>query len=209
MIWIIISVLFTIYVLSGVRIIKDNTKGVIWTLGRITRVTSPGIGWILPLFEKIYVVETKIKTQDLSDEMLITSDLDEFKVKISVTYFVEHADRALKVEDLDVTVKNISSAIIRSGVGRFDTNSFISKREEVLIDVLKSLNSDLLVYGAKVNSINIYELKPARKLSSKKKESLKVKEKKETKPVKAEKISKKGDKPLIKKVEDEDDFLLN
>ncbi|MFT4311147.1 MAG: SPFH domain-containing protein [Candidatus Woesearchaeota archaeon] len=204
MIWIIILAIFLVYVLSGIRIIKDNNAGVIISLGRITRVLRPGIGWILPFFERIEYLNTKIKTHNLPEELMITKDLDEFKVKSSFTYFIEHPDRSLKVEDIDETTKNISCAIIKSKIGEVETQSLISKREETLQKTLNSINTNLSIYGTKVNSVNIHDLKPVRKIK-------KAKTKNEIKKIKEkhDNTLKKAKEEIKETTLEEDDFLLD
>ncbi|MBC7262348.1 MAG: slipin family protein, partial [Chloroflexi bacterium] len=62
------------YLLSGIRMLYQYQRGVVFTLGKYTGTRSPGLTWIAPIFQNMRVVDMRIKTADIPKQEVITRD---------------------------------------------------------------------------------------------------------------------------------------
>ncbi|MHA2388151.1 MAG: SPFH domain-containing protein, partial [Candidatus Hodarchaeales archaeon] len=66
-------ILVVIYLLSGIKIIKEWERAPVLRLGRYTGLKGPGVFWIIPGIDKIpSVISTRIQTYSFRSEQSLT-----------------------------------------------------------------------------------------------------------------------------------------
>jgi regulator of protease activity HflC (stomatin/prohibitin superfamily) len=128
---IILAAILILFLITGFKIIRENTKAVVITLGRITRVLNPGIRYSLWPFERVELVDTKIATIDLDKQEIITKDRLHASINISVIYEIEHADRVIKVDNVTKIVKDTSNSHVKSSFGNLNSDEIIAHRQSL------------------------------------------------------------------------------
>src|SRR4030067_1713920 len=99
--WIILGFI-ALVILSGLKILVEYERAVIFRLGRYKRVTGPGIIYVIPFFEKKKVVDLRIKTAGIPRQEVMTKDNIPVLANTVVYYKVEKpADSVMKIEHLD------------------------------------------------------------------------------------------------------------
>src|SRR5262245_57802171 len=68
------AVVIGIIILLGLRLVREYERAIVFTLGRYTRTSGPGVFWIFPLFENIRVVDIRTITVDIQQQETITRD---------------------------------------------------------------------------------------------------------------------------------------
>ena len=67
-----LAAVFLMLVLQGFRINQEWQRGVVYTLGRYTRVQGPGLFWIIPLLQSVQRVDVRILTVQLTRQETLT-----------------------------------------------------------------------------------------------------------------------------------------
>ena len=69
---IILLVVVAIFILSGLKVINQYQRGVVLTLGRFTGVRGPGLRVIIPIFQKIIMVDVRSTPVDVPKQEMLT-----------------------------------------------------------------------------------------------------------------------------------------
>ena len=98
--------IIVIFLLTGLRLLYQYERGVVFTLGKFTQVKEPGLIWILPVVQTMRKIDIRIKTADVPRQEVITKDNIPLLANTVVYFKVEKpADAVIKIEDFEYAVK--------------------------------------------------------------------------------------------------------
>lgn len=163
MVYIILSTLFVLLVLSGLFIVKQQTSAVIERFGRFIAVRNPGLHIKIPLIDKIagrislrvlqldVIVETKTK-----DDVFV-------KLKVSVQYRVVPSKVYEAFYKLDYPQDQITSYVfdvVRAVVPKMKLDDVFEKKDEIAIAVKGELNDAMINYGYDIIKTLVTDIDP-------------------------------------------------
>ena len=102
--WIIIGLLAFgfLIILSGIRILIEYERSVVFRLGRYRRVIGPGFVYFIPIIESIRTVDLRIKTAEIPRQEVMTKDNIPVLANTVVYFKVEKPnDAVIKIEDFE------------------------------------------------------------------------------------------------------------
>ena len=113
--------IIVILILSGVKILKEYERGVVFRLGRIVAPKGPGFNWIIPIVDKMVKISLRVITMDVPPQDIITKDNVSVKVN-AVVYFrvVDPVNAVIQVENYLYATSQLAQTTLRSilGTGR-------------------------------------------------------------------------------------------
>ena len=83
-----IVLVLVIFALSGVRVVQQYERGVIFILGRLTGAKGPGLFWVPPIITHMVKVDLRIVTLTVPPQDVITRDNVTIKVAAVIYYYV-------------------------------------------------------------------------------------------------------------------------
>src|SRR2546428_7303118 len=83
-----IVLVLVIFALSGLRVVQQYERGVIFILGRLTGAKGPGVFWVPPIITRMIKVDLRIVTLTVPPQDVITRDNVTIKVAAVVYYYV-------------------------------------------------------------------------------------------------------------------------
>ena len=86
MIFGVVILIAAIFILSGVRILNEYQRAVVFRLGRLMRYRGPGIIYVVPLVERMVRIDLRTVVLDIPPQDVITKDNVTVKVS-AVLYF--------------------------------------------------------------------------------------------------------------------------
>src|SRR5690349_2044348 len=63
-----------IFLLSGIRIIRPTSRGLVERLGKFHKFANPGFHWIIPIIDNLYQVNITEQMVDAAAQEIITND---------------------------------------------------------------------------------------------------------------------------------------
>lgn len=146
-----------IYLLSGIKIVKQYEKGVVLTLGKFSGIKEPGVRLIMPGFQTMLLVDIRTKTVDVPNQEVVTKDNIPVQINAVVYYRIKDVAKAtLEVEDYRYAVAQLAQTTMRNAVGERSLNDLLQKREEVADSIEKVLDVKTDPWGI---DVQILELK--------------------------------------------------
>src|SRR5258708_33889235 len=84
----IVLLILVFFVLSGVRVVNQYERGVIFVLGRLIGAKGPGIFWVPPFISSMRKIDLRIITIELPPQEGVTRDNVTVKVSAVVYFYV-------------------------------------------------------------------------------------------------------------------------
>ena len=157
-IWVIL-IFIGLFLLSGLRVLIEYERAVVFRLGKYKRVTGPGLIYFLPVFEKIRRVDLRIKTADIPRQEVITKHNIPLLANTVVYFKVEKpADAIIKIEDFEYAVRQYTQAALRDVVGNAELDFVLTEREKIATNIKQIVDAETSGWGIDIESIKIQEI---------------------------------------------------
>jgi regulator of protease activity HflC (stomatin/prohibitin superfamily) len=155
----VVAFLLFFYVVSGVRLLYQYERGVIFTLGKYSSTREPGLTWVAPFIQNMRRVDMRIKTSDIPRQEVITRDNIPI-LAATVVYFkvMKPEDAIIKIEDYGYAVRQYTQAALRDVVGNSELDFVLSEREEVAGNIRKIVDAETSDWGVDIEAIKIQEI---------------------------------------------------
>lgn len=153
---VIFVVIIAILILSGVRILNEYERGVVFRLGRIVAPKGPGFKWIIPMVDKMIKISLRIITMDVPPQDIITKDNVSVKVN-AVVYFrvVDPVKAVIQVENYLYATSQLAQTTLRSILGQVELDQLLAERETLNVKLQEVLDKQTDPWGIKVTLVEV------------------------------------------------------
>jgi len=145
-----------LFLLSGIKILNEYERGVVFRLGRIIEPKGPGIRFIIPGIDKMLKIGLRLITLDVPSQDVITRDNVSVKVN-AVVYFrvVDPVKAVIQVENYLYATSQLAQTTLRSILGQVELDDLLSEREKLNIKIQEVLDKHTDPWGIKVSLVEI------------------------------------------------------
>ncbi len=148
-----------ILLLYSVRIIKEYERAVVFRLGRAVGVKGPGVVIVIPIIDRVAIVDLRIHAVDVPRQRIITKDNVEVSVDAVVYYRVEDPLKAvLTVRNYNIAVTMLAQTVLRDVIGKSELDELLTKREELNKELQRILDELTDPWGIKVTAVTLKEV---------------------------------------------------
>ncbi|KYC46378.1 MAG: FtsH protease regulator HflK [Candidatus Methanofastidiosum methylothiophilum] len=148
-----------IFILAGIRVIKQYERAVKFRLGVFVGILGPGLKWIIPIVDRIEKVDLRVVTVDIPAQEVISKDNVPMKVNGVVFFKVTNADKAiLEVEQYKFAISQLSQSALRDMAGKSDLDTILAKREEIGEKIRSIVDIETDPWGIKVTDVKIKDI---------------------------------------------------
>jgi len=144
---------------TGVRMLYQYERGVVFTLGKFSSVRDPGLTFLIPVVQTMRKVDMRIKTAEVPRQEVITKDNIPMLVNAVVYFKVINPESAIiKIEDYMFAIRQYTQAALRDVIGNNDMDFFLQERENIAGAIKEIVDSETSEWGLDVESIKIQEV---------------------------------------------------
>ncbi|HNZ87318.1 MAG TPA: SPFH domain-containing protein, partial [Methanofastidiosum sp.] len=148
-----------IFILAGIRIVKQYERAVKFRLGVFVGILEPGLKWIIPGVDRIEKVDLRVVTVDIPAQEVISKDNVPMKVNGVLFFKVTDADKAiLEVEQYKFAISQLSQSALRDMAGKSDLDTILAKREEIGERIRSIVDVETDPWGIKVTDVKIKDI---------------------------------------------------
>src|SRR4028119_2130159 len=155
------AVLFVIFIVaSGVRIVKEYERGVIFRLGRVQGgAKGPGLFFLIPVMDKMVNVDLRTVTMDVPPQDVITRDNVPARVNAVVYFRVLDPNKSvIEVENFVLATSQISQTTLRSVLGQKELDDLLTDRESINEELQTIIDEQTDPWGVKVSVVDVKDV---------------------------------------------------
>jgi len=144
---------------SGIRLLYQYERGVVFTLGKYGGIKEPGLQWIIPFVQTMAKVDMRIKTADIPRQEVMTKDNISILANAVVYFKVERPDDALiKIQDFEYAVRQYTQTALRDVIGNHELDLVLTEREKIADSIKEIVDAETSGWGIDIESIKIQEI---------------------------------------------------
>ncbi len=145
--------------LSGVKILREYERGVVFRLGRLTASRGPGIVYVIPLVEQMFRVDLRTITLDVPPQDVITRDNVSVKVNAVLYFRVVDANRAVvEVQNYLYATSQVSQTTLRSVCGQAHLDELLAERDKFNARLQEIIDTHTEPWGIKVVVVEVKQI---------------------------------------------------
>ena len=96
-------IIFIVIVISAIKIANEYERGVVFRLGRLVGIRGPGLFFLIPMIEKMVMIDLRVVTLDVPPQDVITKD--NIPIKIDAVLYFRVSDPARSVVAVESFMK--------------------------------------------------------------------------------------------------------
>ena len=160
---VIITAVFIFF--SGIRLVRPTHRGLIERLGKYNRFAASGFNWVIPVIEKIYLVNVTEQMVDAEPQEIITNDNLNARVDAQVYFKVKADEQNVKNSQYNVNnykwqIVNLARTTLRNIIGTLTLKSANSERGKINSELHKTLCDETGSWGIEIVRTELKEIDP-------------------------------------------------
>ena len=154
--YIVIAVIVLAILYSGIRILREYERAVMFTLGRFSGVRGPGLILMIPVIQQMVRIDLRTIVHDVPSQDVISRDNVSVKVNAVVYFRVVDPDKAvIQVENFFAATSQLAQTTLRSVLGKHELDEMLAERDKLNHDIQHILDSQTDAWGIKVANVEI------------------------------------------------------
>ena len=151
-----VFVIAAFVLVSGIKILKEYQRAVVFRLGRMVAPRGPGITYVIPLVEKMIRVDLRTLTMEVPPQDVITRDNVSVKVSAVLYFRVLDPNRAIReVENYLFATSQLAQVTLRSVCGQAQLDELLAEREKLNSRIQEIIDSQTEPWGIKVVLVEV------------------------------------------------------
>ncbi len=161
---IIIAIVLFIF-LIGIRIVRPTHRGLIERLGKYHHFAGPGFHWVIPVIDKMYLINSTEQMVDAEPQEIITNDNLNARVDAQVYFKVKSDEDSVKASQYNVNnyqwqIVNLARTTLRNIIGTLTLKSANSERGKINAELHRTLCNETSTWGIEIVRTELKEIDP-------------------------------------------------
>jgi regulator of protease activity HflC (stomatin/prohibitin superfamily) len=153
------AILAALILFWSIRILREYERGVVFQLGRFWAVKGPGLFILIPVVQQMVKMDLRTVVLDVPPQDVITRDNVSVKVN-AVVYFrvVDPQKAVIQVADFLAATNLLAQTTLRAVLGKHELDALLAEREQLNLDIQKTLDAQTESWGIKVSTVEIKDV---------------------------------------------------
>ncbi|MGA7328272.1 MAG: slipin family protein [Rhodomicrobium sp.] len=155
-----VPALFVLWlVILSIRILREYERGVVFTLGRFTRVAGPGLVFLIPIVQQMVRMDLRTVVDVVPPQDVITRDNVPVRVNAVIYFRMVDPERAImNVANYMSATSQLAQTTLRSVLGRHELDELLAERDKLNNDIQTILDQHTDPWGIKVSNVEIKDV---------------------------------------------------
>jgi regulator of protease activity HflC (stomatin/prohibitin superfamily) len=156
---VLVIIIGAIALASGVRILREYERGVIFRLGRLIAQKGPGLIFLIPIVDRMVRIDLRTVTLTVPPQEVITKDNVTVRVTAVAYFRVIDSNKAVtEVENFLLATSQIGQTTLRSVLGKAELDSLLSERERLNTELQQIIDEQTEPWGVKVSTVEVKDV---------------------------------------------------
>src|SRR6266446_6541044 len=148
-----------LFVLSGLRVVQQYERGVIFVLGRLTGAKGPGLFWIVPFISRMEKVDLRIVTLNVPPQEVITRDNITIRVTAVIYFYVvDPVAAVINMQNYLQATSQIGQTTLRNVLGQSELDEILAQRNKINRELQVIIDEHTERWGVKVTVVETKDI---------------------------------------------------
>jgi len=153
--------------LLGIKIVRPTQRGLLERLGKYKKLALPGFHWIIPVIDRLFMVNVTEQMVDAEPQEIITNDNLNASVDAQVYFRVKSDEESVKgsiynVNNYTWQIVNLARTTLRNIIGTLTLKSANSERGKINAELYKTLHTETQSWGIEIVRTELKQIDPPR-----------------------------------------------
>ena len=156
---VVIVVVLLLAAALAIHVVNQYEMGVVFRLGRVIGVKSPGLAVIIPVIDRMPKISMRIITMPIQSQGIITRD--NVSVDISAVAYFRVADAVksvVAIENVYSAIDQIAQTTLRKVVGQHTLDETLSETDVINSGIREILDKTTLEWGVEVTLVELKDI---------------------------------------------------
>jgi regulator of protease activity HflC (stomatin/prohibitin superfamily) len=149
----------------GIKIVRPTQRGLIERLGKYSSFAGPGFHWIIPIIDRMFIVNVTEQMVDAEPQEIITNDNLNARVDAQVYFKVKSDEESVKgsiynVNNYKWQIVNLARTTLRNIIGTLTLKSANSERGKINAELYRTLHEETSNWGIQIVRTELKEIDP-------------------------------------------------
>jgi len=159
------SLAVLLFFFVGVKVVRPTSRGLVERLGKYRRLAMPGFNWIIPLIDRMFIVNVTEVMVNAEPQEIITSDKLNARVDAQVYLKVKSDEESVKASQYNVfnyqyQIVNLARTTLRNIIGTLTLKSANSERGKINSELQRTMREETMHWGIEIVRTELKEIDP-------------------------------------------------
>jgi regulator of protease activity HflC (stomatin/prohibitin superfamily) len=153
------ALLLLLFFISGLRVLQEYERAIVFRLGRFNRIAGPGLYWLFPMLERQRKVDIRTVTVAVERQETITKDSVTVKIDAVVWYrIVNPAKAIISVADYRNAVHQVALTSLRNIIGQHVLDEVLKERDTINRTLQNMVDASTEPWGIKIEAVEMKDV---------------------------------------------------
>jgi regulator of protease activity HflC (stomatin/prohibitin superfamily) len=162
---VIVIIILIAFIASMIKVVRPTHRGLIERFGKYNRFAPPGMHFLIPIAEKMYMVNITEQMVDAQPQEIITNDNLNATVDAQVYFKVKDSEENVKacqynVRNYEYQIVNLARTTLRNIIGTLTLRSANSERGRINTALYQTLFAETEKWGIEIVRTELKEINP-------------------------------------------------
>jgi regulator of protease activity HflC (stomatin/prohibitin superfamily) len=144
---------------SAIKVANQWERGVVLRLGKLHGVRGPGLFFIVPVIDRVRMLDLRVLTHHIRQQEAITRDNVPVTLDSVLFYRVTSAeDAVMKIQDYAFGIAQLAQSALRDVVGGMTLDELLAEREQIARRVEQHVEGESREWGMHVTGIRLQDI---------------------------------------------------
>ena len=151
--------ILSLFIAASIKVANQWERGLVLRLGRFAGLRGPGLFFVVPIIERVRMVDLRVQTHDIRRQEAITRDNVPVAIN-GVLFFkvIRVEDAVMKVQDYLFAVGQLAQTALRDVVGGMTLDEVLSERERIEKMIQESVEKNAEAWGLEITGIRLLDI---------------------------------------------------
>jgi regulator of protease activity HflC (stomatin/prohibitin superfamily) len=149
-------VFVVIFLVSSVKVLYQYERAVIFTLGRYSHTSGPGLIIVIPGLQRMIRIDMRVVVEEVRPQDVISRDNVTVRVSAILYYQVTNPERCVnQVMNFSNATSQLAQTTLRSVLGKHELDDMLADRDKLNRDIQSIIDQQTESWGIKVSNVEI------------------------------------------------------
>jgi regulator of protease activity HflC (stomatin/prohibitin superfamily) len=144
---------------SAIKVANQWERGLVLRLGEFHSIRGPGLFFVVPIVDRVRMVDTRVLAVDIPRQEVITRDNVPVSIN-GVLYFkvAEAKTAVIDVQDFTYAISQYAQAALRDVVGGLSLDDLLAERQKIGDQIEEIIQKQARAWGLEVSAIKMQDV---------------------------------------------------